>query len=147
MYVLLLAKIHSSLSSCLSPGELASEQGWHAPHLTYIHSAFVHNFSHHRQEAIRYASSVLVAKRSLKTYADMEGEGFWGDFLDCLCHVLAIMSSSFWYCVKGYKLASLPPTFTWSCATSCLRNWYDHRWEKLLNNLYVFLAPYCWLTK
>lgn len=80
VYVLLFARIHSSLSSCLSPEELVSEQGWHAPHLMYIHSAFVHNFSHRQQEAIRYASSVLVAKGTLKTYTDMEGEGLLGIF-------------------------------------------------------------------
>lgn len=76
IYALLLAKICSSLSSCLSPEELVSDQG----SLTSICSAFLPNFPHHWQEAIRYASSVLVAKGTLKTYIDMEEEGFFGIF-------------------------------------------------------------------
>lgn len=80
MYLLLLAKIRSSSSICCSPEELPPQQGWGASRLAYIHSAFAHDSSHHWQEAIRYASSVPVAKGTLKTYTDMEGEGLFGIF-------------------------------------------------------------------
>lgn len=65
--------------------------------------------------------------------------GFFRLPLSCSCHDDAVSDTV----SRG---TSLPPTFTWSCAGSRLRSWYDHRWEKLLNDLHVFLAPCCWLT-